>query len=168
MELARNPTDINITNWIAYNNKKNALNQRLQIRMQEYLKKDKKLTPDVEKAFKENAIVTKTEFDPSRYRVRMYFDSKCPHCKRMFNTLLELQNRGIFVEALQTDNGQISKNQFPIPTRMASKEEIRKQKIQAVPFTLIADLKKKVLYPPIKGFQSVESMTALIKEEEKL
>ena len=33
MELARNPSDKNIGNWIAYNKKKNALNQRLQLRM---------------------------------------------------------------------------------------------------------------------------------------
>jgi hypothetical protein len=168
MELARNPSDSNISKWITYNKKKNALNQRLQLRMREYLSKNSKSSPEVNKIVKAKTIDTKTQFDPSRYRIRMYFDSKCPHCKRMFNTLLTLQNRGIYVEALQTDNAGISKARYPIPTRKASVSEIKKQNIQAVPLTLIADLKKKTLYPPIKGFQSVEAMTALIKEGEKL
>lgn len=168
MELARNPSDKNISNWIAYNKKKNALNQRLQLRMREYLIQTNQLTPKVAEVVKSRSFPKESVFDPSRYRVRMYFDSKCPHCKRMFQTLASLQRKGIFVEALQTDNIKVNKSSFPIPVRKASKSEIKKHNITAVPFTLIADLKKKVLYPPIKGFQSVESMTALIKEGEKL
>ncbi|MBT4790553.1 MAG: hypothetical protein HON90_03200 [Halobacteriovoraceae bacterium] len=166
--MARNPTDSNISNWIAYNKKKNSLNQRLQTRMKEYLTKNSGLTSDVKRIIKEKSVNTNTQFDPSRYRIRMYFDSNCPHCKRMFNTLLTLQSRGIYVEALQTDDAQVKRSRYPIPTRKASKQEIKKQNIKAVPFTLIADLKKKILYPPIQGFQSVEAMTALIKEGEKL
>jgi len=168
MELARNPTDTNISNWMAYNKKKNALNQRLQVRMREYLTKNAELTPEVKKVVQAKTINMQTQFDSSCYRIRMYFDSKCPHCKRMFNTLLALQNRGIYVEALQTDDAKISKARYPIPTRKASASEIKKQNIKAVPLTLIADLKKKALYPPIKGFQSIEAMIALIKEGESL
>ena len=168
MELARNPSDRNITNWIAYNKKKNDLNQRLQVRMREYLTKNQKLTPEVQTIIAQNTVQTDTQFDPARYRVRMYFDSKCPHCKRMFNTLSSLQNKGIYVEALQIDDAKVSKSQYPIPTRKASKAELKKQNISSVPYTLIADLKKKVLYPPVRGFQSVNRMTALIKEGEKL
>lgn len=168
MELARNPSDKNISNWITYNKKKNALNQRLQLRMREYLTQNNELTPKVAEVIKSRSLSKETSFDPSRFRVRMYFDSKCPHCKRMFSTLASLQKQGIYVEALQVDNIHVKKSSFPIPVRKASKAEVKKHNISAVPFTLIADLKKKVLYPPIKGFQSVESMTALIREGEKL
>lgn len=168
MELARNPTDANISNWITYNKKKNELNQRLQKRMTEYLAQNNKLTPDVQKIIAENSVDTKTKFDPSRYRIRMYFDSNCPHCKRMFNTLLTLQSQGIYVEALQVDDADIKKSQYPIPVRKAQKAEVKKHNITSVPHTLIADLKKKALYPPIKGYQSVARMTALINEGEKL
>ena len=155
MELARNPSDKNINNWIAFNKKKNALNQRLQLRMREYLTQTNQLTPKVAEVIKTRSIRQNVSFDPSRYRVRMYFDSKCPHCKRMFQTLATLQEKGIYVEALQIDDLNVKKSTFPIPTRKASKSEIKKHNISAVPFTLIADLKKKVLYPPIRGFQSV-------------
>jgi len=167
MELARNPSDKNISNWIEFNKKKNALNQRLQLRMREYLTQTKQLNPKVAEVIKTRSINLSSDFEPSRYRIRMYFDSKCPHCKRMFQTLVSLQDQGIYVEALQVDDLNVKASTFPIPTRRASKSEVKKHKISAVPFTLIADLKKKVLYPPIKGFQSVESMTALIKEGEK-
>ncbi len=168
MELARNPSDINITNWISYNNKKNLLNERLQKRMREYLSKRSKLTPKVERIIRKNSIQTKTTFDPSRYRVRMYFSSTCPHCKRMFDTLLALQNRGIFVEAMQIDSGTFKKAKFPIPVSKASKEEIKSHGVKSVPFTLIADLKRKVLFPPIQGFQSEHSLIDLIKKGETL
>lgn len=168
MELARNPTDTNISNWITYNKKKNELNQRLQKRMNEYLAQNNKLTSDVQKIISDNSVDTKTKFDPSRYRIRMYFDSNCPHCKRMFNTLLTLQAQGIYVEALQIDDADIKKSQYPIPVRKAKKAEVKKHSITSVPHTLIADLKKKALYPPIKGYQSVARMTALIIEGEKL
>jgi thiol-disulfide isomerase/thioredoxin len=168
MELARNPSDKNISNWITYNKKKNALNQRLQLRMREYLTQTNQLSPKVVEVIKSHSTNENTKFDPSRYRIRMFFDSKCPHCKRMFQTLASLQEQGIYVEALQTDELNISKSSFPIPVRKASKDEIKKHNITAVPITLIADLKKKVLYPPVRGFQSLNSMTALIKEGEKL
>ncbi len=168
MELARNPSDKNISNWIKYNKKKNALNKRLQLRMREYLSQNNQLTPKVAEVVKSRSFKEETNFDPTRFRVRMYFDSKCPHCKRMFQTLASLQKQGIYVEALQIDDINVKRSSFPIPVRKASKPEVKKHNITAVPFTLIADLKKKVLYPPIKGFQSVESMTALIKEGEKL
>ena len=72
------------------------------------------------------------------------------------------------MEALQVDDGVFKQNQFPIPTQKATRSEIRKHKIESVPFTLIADLKRKVLYPPIVGFQSVGSVTALLEQGEKL
>lgn len=167
MELARDPSDKNITNWISYNNKKNELNQRLQKRMREYLQSRSKLTPEVNRILKEKTVSTQTQFDPSRYKIRMYFDSKCPHCKRMFSTLDGLKDKGIYVEALQTDDAQIKKLSYPIPIRKASREEIKKHNIKSVPFTLIADLKKKVLYPPVQGFQDVSTMVTLLNEGDK-
>ena len=164
MELARNPTDNNIKNWIAYNNLKSSLNKKLQRRMKEYLSKNSEYNPLVLQVLNKKTKKQKTLFDPSRFRVRMYFDSKCIHCKRMFNTLLELQSRGVYVEAFQIDDGVFKKSQFPLPIQRATKFEIKKHNIETVPFTLIADLKKKVLYPAIRGFQSVDGITTLLKK----
>lgn len=130
--------------------------------------KNSEYNPLVRKILNKKTKKQKTLFDPSRFRVRMYFDSKCIHCKKMFNTLLELQNRGVYVEALQIDDGLFKKSQFPLPIQRATKAEIKKHNIKSVPFTLIADLKKKVLYPAIHGFQSVGKITTLLKKGERL
>ena len=173
MELARNPTDQNIKNWIAYNNLKNKLSQKLKERMQTYLIKN----ADGNSENKEKAMtiykrkaeqLQESPIDPSRYRVRMFFNSKCSHCKRMFGTLVELQNAGIYVEALQTDKEKSNYLKYPIPIRSASPDEIKHHKIETVPFTLIANLKKKVLYPPLKGYQSMSTVMNLLREAEKL
>ena len=132
------------------------------------MSKNSEYTPPVRKILDKKAEKQKISFDPSRYRIRMYFDSKCLHCKRMFNTLLELQSRGIYVEALQIDNTTFKKSQFPLPIQKATKSEVKKHNIKSVPFTLIADLKRKVLYPPVRGFQSVSQITTLLKKGERL
>jgi thiol-disulfide isomerase/thioredoxin len=170
MELARNPNDQNIKNWITYNKKKNELNNRLQKRMKEYLALNKAKIPEYPKALallKSKELKTKPIVDPARYRIRMYFSSTCPHCKRMFTTLDTLQKQGVYVEALQIDD-KLFNPKYPLPTRRASKKEIKKHKISSVPFTLIADLKKKVLYPPIRGFQDSNQILNLIKEANNL
>lgn len=171
MELARNPTDKNIKNWIAYNKLKNQLSKRLQTRMQTYLAKNTKGEKQKEAItlYKKKVHKIKVSaIDPARYRVRMFFDSKCPHCKKMFGTLVKLQSAGVFVEALQVDKGTLRSLQYPIPIRPASQEEIKQHKIEAVPFTLIADLKKKVLYPPLRGYQSMNTVMNLLKEADNL
>lgn len=170
MELARNPNDQNIKNWISYNKKKNELNTRLQRRMKEYLSKNAHSISEYPKTValfnsKKRDFIPK--FDPARFRVRMYFSSTCPHCKRMFKTLEELQAQGIFVEAHQTDD-KLFRPQYSLPTVKASKEDIKKHQISSVPFTLIADLKKKVLYPPVRGFQDTNQIIKLLKEAQNL
>ncbi len=117
------------------------------------MSKNSKDTPPVRKILDKKTEKQKISFDPSRFRVRMYFDSKCLHCKRMFNTLLELQSRGVYVEALQIDNAVFKKSQFPIPIQKASKSEIKKHNIKTVPFTLIADLKGKFFIHPSVAFK---------------
>ncbi len=132
------------------------------------MSKNSKYTPEARQVLQKKIQSPKISFDPSRYRVRMYFDSKCPSCKRMFKTLLKLQNRGIYIEARQVDDRDFKKNSFPLPIQKATRDEIKKHKIESVPFTLVADLKKKVLYPAIIGFQGANSMIALLEKGEKL
>ena len=162
MELARNPSDDNIKNWIAYNDKKNELNRRLQERMEAYLKKNIKFTAKVTEIVRKRLRKNSLKFDPSRYRVRMFFDSQCPHCKKMFNTLAKLQGLGVFVEALQIDSRPLSSG-YSLPVRKASKDEVKKYDIKSVPYTLVADLKKKIIYPPIQGFRKVQPLINFIK-----
>lgn len=138
--------------------------------MREYLaknSKDIKNYPKTLEILKSKEVNLAPIVDSSRYRIRMYFSSSCPHCKRMFKTLDNLQRKGIYVEALQIDDARF-KPEYPLPTQKASKEEIKKHNIKSVPFTLIADLKKKALYPPIRGFQDSNQILKLIKEANNL
>lgn len=163
MEITRNPTDENLKMWFQYIDKKNALATRLQTRMNEYLEKEgAKLEP----AAKESLRATSSSFaripeDSKRYRFRLYFDSTCPHCRHMFDTLKTLQDRGYYVEARQIDSRTETLEDLPLPTTRATPEEVQKQQIESVPFLLIGDLKSQAVYK-MTGFQTPESIFELL------
>ena len=163
MEVAKNPTDKNISMWFKYIEIKNKLATRLQKRMSEYLaKRPGTQIPKATKRgleFKKSSI---SKVDPKRFRIRMYFESTCPHCKRMMMTLKSLQEEGYFVEAYQIDSEKISKNLFPIATAKAGPSDVKKYNITSVPFTLVADLKSKRVSKPVKGYQSVNQMKNIL------
>lgn len=146
LELIRNPSDYNIKMWFQYQDKKNELSSRLEAKMKDYATKQKK--PEI-----------KTGVDTKNYVFRMYFDSKCPHCKKMFETLSDLRERGFFVEVRQIDSGQVS---IPFPVVRATKDELTQKDIKSVPLLLIGDLKRKVVYR-LSGYQSTENVLSAIK-----
>ena len=159
MEVAKNPTDQNISLWFKYIEIKNKLASRLQQKVSDYLLKSRKMAPLTTQ--RGMNLQNKAKSNPSRFRVRMYFDSTCPHCEKMMDTLLSLQKEGYFVEALQIDNKPL--DMFPIVAKRANPQDIRKHNIKEVPFTIVADLKNKVLSGPITGFQSVNGMRRIIQ-----
>ncbi len=163
MEVAKNPTDKNLSMWFKYLETKNKLATRLQNRMAEYLSKhpNKKIPQSTVKglAFKKQSI---SKVDSKRFRIRMYFESTCPHCKRMMTSLKKLQTQGYFIEAFQIDNTKVSKNLFPIATVKANPLDVKKYGIKSVPFTLIADLKGKTVSKPITGYQSAAQLKSIM------
>ena len=163
MELVRNPSDYNLKMWFSYMDKKNDLSENLQKRMAQYL--DAHVVTADEKAYVaakvENLKISVT--DTKRYRFRMYFDSKCPHCRRMFETLVALQSQGFFVEARQIDTGEAGA--LPFAAARATKSEIQGKDIKSVPLLLIGDLKKKVVYR-MNGYQTVSDVLKRLKAEE--
>ncbi len=163
MEVARNPSDENIRLWMSYLNKKNFLAERLRSRIAEFATQGAQ--PAVPQAIQEKVVAQaqdRPSFDPSRFRIRTYFESTCPHCRRMMQTLRELQDRGVYVEALQIDRAPLTEARFPIATMLADPDDVKKNRIQSVPFTLVADLKAKTVLNPISGFKSVSEMTQLL------
>ena len=166
MEIARNPSDENLKKWFQYIQLKNDLSARLQARMQEFLAKNPGTSPEV----KQNTVAKLQALpiaprDVQRYRIRMYFDSHCPHCKRMFETLIALQNKGYFVEAKQIDVQSPLLQNVAIPTEMASPQDIQSKAIQSVPLLLIGDLKKQVVYR-LTGFQTVSNILNALPQGE--
>ena len=168
MEVARNPTDENIKQWFELMQKKNELQTRLQARMQEYMAKNNSLKSPIESLVERPPAPIKkgpeATLEPSRFKVRMYFESTCPHCRRMFGVLKSLQDDGFEVEALQIDSGPVPMEEKVVPIGRAQASEIKKHGINGVPFLLIADLKRKALLPSIQGYHALQEVKALLKE----
>lgn len=166
MELVRNPTDENLKMWFAYVERKNELALRLQQRMNEYLAKNGTAIPEEQR--KRVASLESQQnkaIDMPRYRLRMYFNSKCPHCQKMFGTLSELQSQGFFVEAKQIDPENGTVRSLPFPSEPASPGEVKQKNIQSVPLLLIGDLKKKVVYR-LTGFQTTTDVLKAIRSQD--
>lgn len=167
MEIARNPTDENIKSWFEFMKKKNDLARRLDERVREYLVKNGQVP-----VVAPNSVVFPTTLasdsrkplDASRFKVRMYFESTCPHCRRMFGVLKRLQDEGVEVHALQIDRGPVPAIEKVVPLGLATQDEIKKHGINGVPFLVIADLKRKALLPPIQGFHDFPEVVTLLKE----
>lgn len=165
MELVRSPTDENLKMWFAYIDKKNELASRLQEKVQEYVSRHGGKIAEPEKAdlLSQAATLPKSAPDAKRYRFRMYFNSQCPHCRRMFETLAALQAKGFSIEARQIDTDR-ELVQGPFPTEKATKDEIGEKKIESVPLLLIGDLKRKVVYR-LTGYQSPETVLGVLNKE---
>lgn len=163
MELARNPSDENIKNWFKLIERKNELSSRLSQRMKEFLKKNQKLASE-EKAILAESVkaLPKTQDDYSRFRFRMYFESSCPHCKRMMETLKELQELGYYVEIKQVDQNPKVAKALPFPVTPASPQELKEKEITSWPVLFVGDLEKKVTYR-LNGYRSTQEVLSAIQ-----
>lgn len=168
MEIVRNPSDQNLKMWFQYLEKKNQLAQRLETKLSEYAQKNGTNLNSDAKAFiaQTSKSFTSASLETKRYRFRMYYDSHCPHCERMFSTLKELQEKGFYVEAMQVDDDPNGLSGKPVPTAKASKEEIKLQKIESVPLLLAGDMKSKTVFR-ITGYQTVESIFSAIGQRDQ-
>ena len=163
MELARNPTDQNITNWFKLMERKNELQTRLSQRIQQYLSRSNKIVPEERIAMTEAAKTLSTkEVDYSRYRFRMYFETSCPHCKHMMETMKELQDSGFYVEIRQIDQNPKVSLSLPFPVEMATPQELKEKEITSWPVLFIGDLKKKVTYR-LNGYRSTQEVLSAIQ-----
>ena len=167
MEIVRNPSDRNLKLWFSYMDKKNELSTRLQIRMQEYVQRQGiSIEPQVRESVNARiAALPKSEPEAKRYRFRMYFDSHCPHCKRMFSTMESLQDRGFYVEGLQVDGNGKNLMQANFPTSPASPADLKSKDIQSVPQLFVGDMKKKIVFK-LSGYQSVSDVYQAIQAAE--
>ena len=167
MEVAKDPSDENLKNWFEFMRRKNELAARLETRMQEYLAKNSEqpaLATQVAVRVAKNDAQIAARVDPSRFRIRMYFDSHCPHCKRMFSVLKRLQDNGYKIEALQVDGDRVPPAESGVPIGKSNLSELKGHGGSAVPFLVIADLKRKALLPGIQGYHDYEEVMALLRE----
>jgi thiol-disulfide isomerase/thioredoxin len=167
MEIARNPSDENIKNWFEFMKKKNELAKNLDEKMRLYLAKNSlappPMTPEISNVSRVSVADENVKLDPSRFKVRMYFESTCPHCRKMFGVLQKLQSEGFQIEALQVDSGPVPEEERVVPIGKADPTEIKKHAINSVPYLLIADTKKKALLPAIQGYHDFQEIIGLLK-----
>jgi len=159
MEIVRNPTDENLKLWFQYIDKKNKLFQRLEEKIQNYSSHGKVILSDTEKIRTIQTLKAQSFVSPdaTRFRFKFYFDSECPHCRRMFSTVAELQQKGFLVEARQVDNKPLSNLPLEFPIERATSQELKEKKITSVPLLLVGDLKEKTVYR-ITGFQTTKTI----------
>lgn len=169
MELVRNPNETNIKNWFRLIEKKNALSKRLSIKIEEYLiKEGKKLKPQGKQWLSQKAkSLSPPHQDYKKLRFRMYFDSKCPHCKRMMKTMEELSAMGFFVELRQVDRDQKGLEGISFPITFASKNELHAKDIKSVPVLFVGDLNQKTVYR-LTGYQTVSGIFNAINQKKGL
>ena len=170
MEVARDPSEQNIKNWFEFMQKKNELAKQLEVKMQEYLVKNgsQGASPSIPVDFKtlpKSASLNQStvRVDPTRFHFRMYFESTCPHCRRMFSVLKRFKDEGFTVEALQVDDGPVSPDEKIVPIGKANLAELKKNGGKAVPFLMIADIKRKGLLPPIEGYHEFDEVFGFLK-----
>ena len=158
LEVTRNPTDENIKKWFELVKKKNLFLSQLNQKMTGYLKRTKQLSLREKSLIKkQRASIRPSSMDYKRFRLRMYFESSCPHCQRMMDELIKLQDMGFYVELRQIDSNKESVKGLPFLVSKASPSEIKEKKINSWPVLFIGDQKKKVVYR-INGFHRAEDI----------
>jgi glutaredoxin len=102
--------------------------------------------------------------DFSRFRFRMYFESSCPHCKRMMETMKELQDSGYYVEIRQIDQNPKVASLLPFPVEQATPQELKEKDVTSWPVLFVGDLKKKVTYR-LNGYLSTQDVLSAIQNK---
>lgn len=162
MEVARNPSNENIQRWFSLIEVKNKIMANLQKRLGEFVSKVSIPLDSEELALvsQQQARLTSKQIDFKRFRFRLYFDSSCPHCKSMLNTLKDLQDMGYYVELRQVDD---RRPDYPIgfPTVRATKDELKERKINSWPVMFVADTQKELIYR-IDGYFPTQGVLATL------
>ena len=166
LELAQNPTRENIKNWLAVGDKKNEIMSRVQAKIAEYLKSQK--ASAVKNKAKLKSQVSKSKvianLDLNRFKFRLYFESTCPHCRRMLETVKKLHEFGFYVELRQIDRNFNRTKSLPFPIIPVSNKELQAKKISAWPVLFISDLNKKLNYR-INGYQTANDILKVLKSK---
>jgi len=178
MEIARNPSDANIENWFKYLETKNELLRNLQQRLGEYSTIHPQpglanYAPSVPKIVDEE-VMAKTQArveapvpikaDSKNFRMRLYFDSHCPHCQKMLGTVAELMRMGYWVELKQVDKDTSIRAKIPFAVSDAAPEELKRYQIESVPLLLVGNLKKQT-FSKIQGYHEAREVLSVIAKK---
>ncbi len=165
MEATRNPTEKNIENFEKWVQLRNEARQRFIKAFADYKKKNLNVS-DEQIAFVNNRLeqVPELNVDNAKYAFTMYYDSNCPHCKRMVHTFKELNARGFFTIVKQVDNGRIKDDLSPLVIVQASKSEVQSliKKGKGTPTTVVSTKDGKTY--SISGYHPTNQLLTILNQ----
>ena len=178
MEIARDPSDSNIENWYRYLEMKNKLLHRLQEKLTAFAVTHPQTIPAMPAevaagAAEAPAVVARAAAritatpsplpDAKRFRLRLYFDSHCPHCEHMISTTIrELTGLGFWIELRQVDHDESVRKRIPFQISPAAPDELKRYGIESVPVLLVGDLKARSFFK-MQGDQDTRSVLGALQ-----
>lgn len=158
IEALRRPTKENILNFEKWQAMRNLLLQRYETARAQYVQQNGVTMP------KAQAQVTNVdEQDIEKYHYVFYFESTCPSCHAMFQTINEMVQRGVYVEAVRVDKNSNEVQGLNIPWTFANPEELKKLNLKAVPVLVAIDEKTKKAYQ-MTGRKSIKQILQVISQ----
>jgi hypothetical protein len=154
MEVMRRPTPENILLFEKWQQTKNLLLERYEGERTRVLGGK---APSIAGA----SQAPQVKADLARFRFIFYFDGNCPHCKAMFQTINQMLERGIYVEAVRIDQGQDQIRGLNIPWTFAKPNEVKANAVTAVPLLMAFDERSKKVFR-LTGKKSMDEISKLI------
>jgi len=159
MEVARDPSDRNIKNWLVLMEKKNNLRMNLQEKMQSYIRRNSSKMGEKSIEIVRSTSPRLEKIDPNykRFRFRLYFHSQCPHCLKMMETMKQLSQKGFYVEIRQIDTDRKAIGNLSNPVIQATEQELKERKITSWPVLFAADVDVEKVYR-LAGYRSLNEV----------
>ena len=163
VEAMKNPSDQNLKRYFDLKEKRERKLQEFTQRSEKYrLKKLEKALSKMEKVqVNKNKFYNAREIR-SKYKIRMYYDSNCPHCKRMYQNLITLQKDGFSVDAIQIDKGPNSFSKIKSRRLRDGEGKLVGLYQGGTPYTLILNSKTNKV-SSLRGYVSLSKLTDILK-----
>ncbi|OYZ24112.1 MAG: hypothetical protein B7Y39_02620 [Bdellovibrio sp. 28-41-41] len=157
VEAMRRPTKENILNFEKWQEMRNLLLQRYELARSQYIAKSGNTAPTAEVQ-----VLEVSEKKLGNYHYIFYFESTCPSCHAMFQTINQMVQRGVYVEAIRVDKGDGEVKGLNLPWSFAKPEELKKLNLKAVPVLVAIDEKTQKAYQ-MTGRKSIKEILKAIK-----
>jgi hypothetical protein len=157
IEALRRPTKENILNFEKWQEIRNTLLQRYEIARSQFVSKSGMDVPRID-----TASLKVDEKDLEKYRYIFYFESTCSSCHAMFQTINQMVERGVYVEAVRVDKGEGEVKGLNLPWSYVNPEELKKMNLKAVPVLVAIDEKTQKAYQ-MTGRKSIKEILQVIR-----
>ena len=161
MEALRRPTKENILNFEKWQEMRNLLLARYETARAQYVSKTGNYIPKAN-----GPTVNFDEKDIEKYHYIFYFDSTCSACHGMFQTINQMVQRGVYVEAVRMDKKESEVSGLEIPWRPAEPDELKKFISKPVPILVAIDEKTKRAYQ-MTGRKTIKEILQVIQQGSK-